>query len=673
MQFVGDEACASCHGDLYASYHLTGMGRAVSRFDSATAPEQFDAAGRSPLVCHEPSGYCYQAIRRGDSLFQQETRLDTPGYVRTHAVGYVVGSGNATRSYLMAEEGAHRESDGAYLTEMPLTWYVERALWDLSPGYGQVNDRFSRPIVLECMTCHNGQPGFAGDAVNFYTDVPLGITCERCHGSGEAHVEARLAAEKVDGPDPTIVNPARLSAGLQLAVCEQCHLTGLTVFAQGEDPTTYRPGEALAAHRAVYVNSDQVDDPERFGIASHALRLMRSACFTETRGLEQALTCTTCHDPHRPTASMGVDHFNTVCQSCHGGEGRVSAHEALCSRPDAETPIEAMTGNCVDCHMQRSGTDDIPHVTFTDHWIRRTLPEAKAPEAIARGGIRAEPFQLVDVTAREQALVGEAEPVESEASRAMNLALAYWMLYQTEHRLPDYLPRIVGGLREGLSGDNDRPEAYLALGGALADLDSLAAAEEALATGTSRWPKHAALHLALGKMRLQRGDASGARRVLDRAVELQPALIEAHLARASALSLGGQVEESIQAYREALGRNPSHFPEAWNNLGLLLLQHGQADRAIDPLQRAVQLTPTSVETRVNLGAAFLATGKLDEAATQLAAALRYNSDYAPALGNLGVVRVRQGQPEEARRLFQRVLTLQPNDAQAAAYLQQLAE
>ena len=67
--YVGDEVCASCHEDLYASYHRTGMGRSVSRFDPATAPEGFDAEGRSPIVENEESGYFYQAFVRGDTLF----------------------------------------------------------------------------------------------------------------------------------------------------------------------------------------------------------------------------------------------------------------------------------------------------------------------------------------------------------------------------------------------------------------------------------------------------------------------------------------------------------------------------------------------------------------------------------------------------------------------------
>ena len=165
------------------------------------------------------------------------------------------------------EGGSAHGLEGAYYTEMPLTWYVERELWDLSPGYTQVNQRFDRPITLDCLTCHNGRPGHE-PSQNFFADVPLGITCERCHGPGSAHVSAFEAGGEPS--DSRIVNPADLPTDLQLDVCQQCHLTGETVYAPGHDATTYRPGRPLSAHRSVYVTQASIDDPDDFGIASHA-------------------------------------------------------------------------------------------------------------------------------------------------------------------------------------------------------------------------------------------------------------------------------------------------------------------------------------------------------------------------------------------------------------------
>ena len=657
--YAGDEACASCHADLYASYHRTGMGRSVSHFDPATAPERFDAEGRSPVVYNENFDFYYQAFVRGDTLYQREFRLDEQDAVtheRVHRADYVVGSGNATRSYLMRANG--------YVTEMPLTWYVERALWDMSPGYYTSNSRFSRPATLECMTCHNGLPEHTPFTQNHYAELPLGITCERCHGPAADHVEARLAGnDPPEGePDPNLPDLATLDRELQLSVCQQCHLEGLAVFKPGEDPTTFRPGEPLASHRTVFARLDQVEDPDDFGIASHGLRLALSACFEES-----AMTCTTCHDPHQPTAELGADWFNTVCQSCHGGDGGPpgggAAHEALCERPGVGSPAEAMTGDCVSCHMQVGGTSDIPHVSFTDHWIRRELPPARAPGLIERDLRREEPFVLVDLLERE----GPRPPGEAD----LDAALAYFHLYETVHPQAAYLPDVAARIRRGLAAGADRVDARVALGRALMEMDSLATAERVLGEAATAYPGDAWAQYWLGTVRNRRGKAAAAEGPLRRAVEIQPLLVEARIALAEVLSEGGRTDEAVQQLEAAVAADSLHHPAAWNNLGFLHLQAGRMDAAERPLATAVGLDPDFAEARVNLGAVFLSTGRIEPAVEQFEQAIRVRPEYTPAYGNLGVAYVRLGRTADARRMFERLLALNPGDQRARAYLAEL--
>lgn len=654
--YAGDEACASCHADLYASYHRTGMGRSVSRFDPATAPERFGEGERGPTVYNARFDLYYEAFVRGDSLFQREFRLDERGEVTHELVypaDYVVGSGNATRSYFM------RRND--FVTEMPLTWYVGRELWDMSPGYETSNSRFGRPATLECMTCHNGLPEHSPFTQNHYAELPLGITCERCHGPAAEHVEARLAGFETDGPDPAVVNPARLERTLQLSVCQQCHLEGIAVFKPGEDPTTFRPGEALAAHRSVFARLEQVEDEDAFGIASHGLRLAQSACFEAS-----AMTCTTCHDPHQPTADFGADAFNETCRSCHGGDS--SPHDVFCSRPATGSPAtgspaEALTGDCVSCHMQTGGTSDIPHVAFTDHWIRRELPPARPAGRLDRELVREEPLTLVNLLVSEQ----PREPGVAD----LEAGLAYFHLYETLHRIPDYLPDVAARLRRGLAAGADHPEARLTLGRALLAMDSLAAAERVLGEAVAAHPDDAWAPYWLGEVRQRRGNVAAAEGPLRRAVEIQPLFVEARVALADVLAETGRTDEAVAQLETAVETNPEHATEAWNNLGFLHLQAGRADAARAPLERAVALDPDFAEARVNLGTAFLLAEELDAAVAQFEAATRARPDYAPAYGNLGVAYLQQGRTADARRMFERLLELTPTDQRARAYLQQL--
>ena len=646
-EYVGNEACASCHEEIYQSYLRTGMGRSLYPFDPATAPEQF---GTTVRVYDAGLDLYYEPFVRGDTLFQREFRRDEGGavvYEQTHPVRWVVGSGNATRSYLMEVNGI--------VTEMPLTWYVERQMWDLSPSYEQTNLRFSRPIVEECMTCHNGLPEHTPFTQAHYTEVPEGITCERCHGPGSEHVDARLSGLEPGGgeADDTIVNPAHLSRDLQLSVCQQCHLTGITVFASGEDATTYRPGEPLAAHRTVFVIEEERDDPEQFGIASHAERLALSACFQQSE-----MTCTTCHDPHQPVAELGDDHFNTTCQGCH----TPTDGEVVCSRPGAHSATEAMTGDCVSCHLQKSGTSDIPHVTFTDHWIRRTLPPSRHPSDIERDRVRTEPFRLVRMT----------DTTGMSASKAaLEEAIAYFTFYDTRHRLPDYLRRVTTSARRGMAAGADHPDARLAYGKALAAQDSLGAAATVFRDALAVYPDDPRLYLGLGTVLLEHGQANEALEPLQQALTLQPRLLEARFKLAETYEALGQMHEAETAYRALLDQDPVHHPNAWNNLGMLYLQQQRVDEAGSMFERAIALDPNLTIAIVNLGSVRLIEQDLAAATLLFERALKQEPDNVSALGNLGLIQAQQGNLAEARALMLRVLAITPNDQRARAVLAQI--
>ena len=116
MQFVGDETCATCHEDLYASYATHGMARSFYRLTPEAAVEDFSGVE----IRHEPTGFVYTARREGDRFVQEERREAPDGTVSHRLVrtmDYVVGSGSAARTYLSEENGR--------LYELPLTWYTQ--------------------------------------------------------------------------------------------------------------------------------------------------------------------------------------------------------------------------------------------------------------------------------------------------------------------------------------------------------------------------------------------------------------------------------------------------------------------------------------------------------------------------------------------------------------------
>ena len=63
------------------------------------------------------------------------------------------------------------------------------------------------------------------------------------------------------------------------------------------------------------------------------------------------MTCTSCHNPHKSVTNLSTEYFDNKCMSCHD----------LCN--------DNKTFNCISCHMPKSSTSDIMHVTITDHKI----------------------------------------------------------------------------------------------------------------------------------------------------------------------------------------------------------------------------------------------------------------------------------------------------------------
>jgi tetratricopeptide (TPR) repeat protein len=402
-RYVGMNTCRECHGNIYETFIQTGMGQS---FDLASRKKSAARFDRHSLIYDQYSDFYYKPFWSGDTLKIMEFRLDGKDTVhkRTERVDYIIGSGQHTNSHMMNVNG--------YIYQMPMTFYTQKGRWDLPPGFENgVNTRFSRVIELECMSCHNSYPGFVKGSVNKYTEVPGGINCERCHGPGSIHVEEKRSGKLVDINkviDWSIVNPAKLPVDLQFEICQRCHLQGNTVLNENRSFYDFKPGMRLSEVMNVFVPRQEQHD--EYIMASHVERLKMSPCFTVTmqdlqkgkagsgnqlRPYKDAMTCVTCHNPHVSVTVTGEEVFNNACRNCHGGkDGRT-----VCSRP-APDPL---TGDCVSCHMPKSTTIDIPHVTATDHFIRKPVKKKEIEKVKRFLGIR-----CVNNTAPERSILAKA-------------------------------------------------------------------------------------------------------------------------------------------------------------------------------------------------------------------------------------------------------------------------
>ncbi|MCS7083057.1 MAG: tetratricopeptide repeat protein [Bacteroidetes bacterium] len=622
--FVGDSVCASCHGDIAALYRRTPKAQALYRL----APDRVveDLSGQEAV--YEPrTGFYYRAFRQGDAFFQEEYRLDARGR-KTHRLvypmQYVVGSGNAARTYLYEENG--------YLFQLPLSWYAQSGRWGLSPGYERTNARFFRPIRQACLGCHTGHFRPVPETSNRYEAFSLGIGCERCHGPGARHVALHRGGKRSrSGPDTTILNPRRIPPERRLDLCQQCHLeTTVSFYREGKGPLDYRPGRRLSDYWVAFV--DSALSASTVQVASHVERMQQSACFRGSRG---RLDCLSCHDAHRASRELGPEHFNRICQGCHD-LGRLS-RGPLAATHGPEAP-------CTSCHMPRIRPSAVPHAAFTDHAIPRR------PDRPPSG------------TPPPQRTSGQLTPVFAELRRdpayPVYEGIAY-LAYAREHPETRALERAIDRLLRGLREVPGHAEGWYLLGYAYEWRGERSRARAAYARAAALEPTAERL-LALARLAEWDGDWKEAERCYQEALRRQPELPEALTNLGRLLELKGRLAEARTCYEQAVRLRPS-LAEARFNLGTLLVRLGAPQEAEAHLRRAVALEPDYAKARNNLAVLLAQTGRLQEAIAEWEEVVRLEPAHADALFNLALAYAQNGRLREARRMAERFLQRYPDE------------
>lgn len=352
VKYIGSESCRACHQEIYESFAHTGMGES---FGLANPAKSASIIEEHTQMYDSINNYYYKPFWKNDSLMVKEFRLENKDttYSRTEHIKYIIGSGHHTNSHIFEQNG--------FLYQAPITFYTQKKIWDFAPGFsGGFSTRFDRIIGTECMNCHNSFGEQPKGSENKYDWVAGGISCERCHGPGEAHLKLKTEGEIIDTSkyiDYSIVNPAKLDRKAQMQVCQRCHVQGISVLKNENTFYDFKPGQALDTVMDVFLPR-YTGANDKFIMASQADRLMQSACYKKSD-----MTCISCHNPHISTRVTPMEHFIKKCQNCHASDT-----EKDCQLNMEKRLVE--NDNCATCHMPESPSIDIPHVTVTDHLIR---------------------------------------------------------------------------------------------------------------------------------------------------------------------------------------------------------------------------------------------------------------------------------------------------------------
>jgi len=307
-----EQSCINCHVQA-EEFSATGHANALTRAGSPEVLELLSRLGDSQQALDEGILVDPQA---GVSLVDGSSSI---------SLDWCFGSGRHARTWVSTMGDSQGATD---LLEFRWTWYSESDAFDVTPG--QPEEHFSTHLgpfgvlydhskARRCFACHSSYLAIDDGRLRL-EDIETGVNCQRCHGQRAAHVAS----------DGEIRDNFWQTASPIDAVnrCAQCHR---------------RPEE---------VDADELraDDPDlaRF----QPVGLIRSKCFT----VSQKMTCTTCHDPHRPLEaqdSLG----DWQCIQCHDP---AESSDTLCKAGQPE--------NCLQCHMPKVQSTD--PLRFTDHWIR---------------------------------------------------------------------------------------------------------------------------------------------------------------------------------------------------------------------------------------------------------------------------------------------------------------
>ena len=520
------------------------------------------------------------------------------------------------------------------------------------------------------MSCHNGYPREAIEndleGPKFGDSLPDGIDCQRCHGPGQAHVDAVKAGD-VEAAVRAIVNPAKLGRERQLEACMQCHLESTSTplpfqIRRYEHPLfSYAPGKALSDY---FIHFDHAPGApgrdDKFEIAGGAYRLRKSACFQRSD-----MTCVTCHNPHDiERGAKAVERYVAICESCHKmphprGAPRVTG--------------VGSSGTCIDCHMPKRRAEDAVHVVMTDHYIQRQRPprdllaQRTEADSLKHGEYRGDVVLYYPPTL-PQTPENDLYLALAQVQQGSNLAAGIRQLEQAieKHRPARAEFYYELGRAYSMSGDRDatirwcrealqRDAAFVPalkeLAAAATGQGNLAEAAQALEKAVSLRPDDGNAFADLGNVYLRQDRADDAQRVLQRALALDPTLPLANNMMGLANLRKGNGVAAEANLREAIRAQPD-LAEAHNNLGNLLAGRKAYAEAAHHFEKAIAHDPDYVEARHSYGVVLVLMQLYPQAVTELEAVIRLAPQLAQARLDLADALAAIGRITEARTQFE---------------------
>ena len=159
---------------------------------------------------------------------------------------------------------------------------------------------------------------------------------------------------------------------------------------------------------------------------------------------------------------------------------------------------------------------------------------------------------------------------------------------------------------------------------------------------------------------------------LQKFIAEKPDLAFAHFQLGYAYTALKRSDEARAEYERAIALDPK-MPEAYLNLGILLLDKQEYAAAVAPLSKAVELLPAQSRPRSLLAIAQDRSGDKEGAARSFEGVLHLEPNDLPANQYLGDLDLRRGKFAEAEARFRHALQIQPDTPELLQGLAQSLE
>ena len=125
----------------------------------------------------------------------------------------------------------------------------------------------------------------------------------------------------------------------------------------------------------------------------------------------------------------------------------------------------------------------------------------------------------------------------------------------------------------------------------------------------------------------------------------------------------GEYQKAISAYKKAIQIEPNNVA-AYNNLGFVFYQLGEYQKAISSYENAIQIKPNYADVYYNLGNTLKKLEEHQKAITSYEKAIQINPNYADVYYNLGNTLKELGERQKAQNCYKKVIQINPNHYKA---------